>query len=421
MSSTSTVWVDLTHMLQWEGRFTGVERVEYQIATHYAKEGGRFFAYNQVHRAYYEMPVETLDIFKDGFGGMRTESAVIGNRTPLQRMLPYAKKLLPTSARKAVKARLLKENSSASATRLLPQQPFQKGDTVLIGATFSDIAFLEHLTELRGRVGFKLAHIVHDIVPIVCPQVVHDWDTQHFLTYYGLLVQHADLLLCVSKSSERDIIAFARSQKVPTLKTAVIRLGDDFHHVTHPTRPKGVKKGEEYIICVGTFEVRKNHTLLYYAYKQGLREGKKLPNLVIVGRDGWQTENIRRILATDPEVQGKIKVLNKVDASAEMTWLFQNSLFAIQPSFYEGWGIPIAEAVYYGKVCLSSDTSSMTEIAGDLNDYFSPFNSQQCLEKIVQYSSNRKLLAAKEQKLQKQYKPTTWDDTFAMVRDAVNT
>lgn len=405
-------------MLQWEGRFTGIERVEYQIAAHYARAGAKFFAYNQAHRAYYEMPADTLQKFKDGFGGKQPSGAIAGERSVVQRALPLAKRIIPERARKAVKARL-QQGSSAAAEKLLVQHPFQKGDVVLIGATFSDIAFVEHLIELRARAGIKLAHIVHDIVPIVQPQVVHDWDTAHFKNYYGLLVRHADLLLAISESTKRDIQNFCKKLKVSAPPIALIRESDEVHKVAKATRPAAVKADEKFMLTVSTIEVRKNHTLLYYAYKQGLREGRNLPNLIIVGRIGWETENIRRILATDPEVQGRIKVLTNIDTSSEMTWLFQNCLFTLQPAFYEGWGLTLAESAYYGKLCLSSDASSLPEIAGDLMDYYSPFDSRACLEKICYYIDNPKALAAKEKRIQKEYKTTSWDDTFGMVQKAI--
>ncbi|PLS81050.1 glycosyltransferase family 1 protein, partial [Candidatus Saccharibacteria bacterium] len=119
-------------------------------------------------------------------------------------------------------------------------------------------------------------------------------------------------------------------------------------------RPAAIREGEEFIICVGTQEVRKNHALLYYAYKLGLQKQMRLPRLIIVGREGWLTDDIRRMITTDPYVGSLITPMKDV-GDEELTWLYQNALFAVFPSFYEGWGLPIAEAVHHGKLVLSSN------------------------------------------------------------------
>jgi glycosyltransferase involved in cell wall biosynthesis len=85
---------------------------------------------------------------------------------------------------------------------------------------------------------------------------------------------------------------------------------------------------------------------------------------------------------------------------------------------YEGWGLPIAESLAYGKLCIASHTSSMTEIAGGLIDYFSPFNSEECLDKIIYYSDIKNLRPV-EENITKKYSSTSWMMTFEQVIDAI--
>ena len=74
----------------------------------------------------------------------------------------------------------------------------------------------------------------------------------------------------------------------------------------------------------------------------------------------------------------------------------------------------MAESIRYGKVCLSSNTSSLPEIAGDLIEYFNPFSTDECLKLIVKLMDINVLKMATK-KLSK-YKITSWDNTFQSVK-----
>ncbi len=82
--------------------------------------------------------------------------------------------------------------------------------------------------------------------------------------------------------------------------------------------------------------------------------------------------------------------------------------------------MPVAESLYYGKFCLASNSSSIPEIAGELLDYFSPDDPRALLAGIVKYASNPRLLKDKEAEIKKNYRPTSWDDTFKQVKRLVD-
>jgi glycosyltransferase involved in cell wall biosynthesis len=213
------------------------------------------------------------------------------------------------------------------------------------------------------------------------------------------------------------MVKFCKEMLITPPPIEVIRLGDDFAQV-EPIKPgiKSLKPGN-FILCCGTVEVRKNHQLLYTAYKEGFRRGLKLPKLVIVGGKGWYTSDVVYQFTHDPAFRDMVYIGGRSDQ--ELEWLYQNSLFSIYPSVYEGWGLPIAESLAHGKLCLSSDTASMPEIAGDLIEYFSPYDPVGCLE-LVQKYMNKDVLQKKEKQITENYKPVSWDHTFDQVQKFVN-
>jgi glycosyltransferase involved in cell wall biosynthesis len=164
-------------------------------------------------------------------------------------------------------------------------------------------------------------------------------------------------------------------------------------------------------------EIRKNHTLLYYAAQLARERGVDLPPIVLVGKMGWLAGDIQHIMQHDTYAKEKILVLGGVP-DTQLEWLYRNCGFTIYPSFYEGWGLPIAESLCYGKPCLSSNTSSMPEVGGNLVDYFSPYDPAGCLDQIVRYL-DKGVLRQKAQAIQTSYRLRTWDDAFADVQQFI--
>jgi glycosyltransferase involved in cell wall biosynthesis len=189
-------------------------------------------------------------------------------------------------------------------------------------------------------------------------------------------------------------------------KIEVFTLGDDITRAPKAVKPAGVP--DVYILSVGTIEGRKNHQLLYYALKGLIKEHSSTPPIVIAGRRGWLSADFQYMAENDPDIQEKIIIMEKITDS-ELRWLYENCLFTIFPSFYEGWGLPIAESLGYGKVTLASDTSSMLEVGDKFADYFSPFSPDQLSDLLLKYQ-DLAVRQKREESIKKGYKTRTWDD-----------
>jgi glycosyltransferase involved in cell wall biosynthesis len=132
--------------------------------------------------------------------------------------------------------------------------------------------------------------------------------------------------------------------------------------------------------------------------------------LVLVGGRGWFTGDIIYAFEHDPEVKDQVQILSGL-SDGQLAWLYQNCRFTIYPSVYEGWGLPIAESLAYGKLCLPSSSASMTEIAGDLLEYYLPHDAAACLDLITKYL-DPETLRAKEASLATHFHSTNWRQTY---------
>ena len=437
-----TTWVDLTDLLSWRGHFTGIQRVTYSIAKEYSVDSMTcFFYYDERQKLFrkidfllleakFSVPIpapQNLDTSNSKKQQLKllihkyVPDTVLRN-IPLaieQRGIALVKKGLQLS-------QLINRPINESTIELPTYQEgfdticFKAEDTVcILGAGWHKDGMIAALTTQKVETNFKLIHIIYDLIPIYFPQLFGPGLYEHYTRYLFDAIAISDRLIAISESTKRDTQQFCQETGLDEPLIDVIRLGEDFEITQTAERPNGLETLQKYVLCVGTIEIRKNHQLLYQTYRQAHLEGTKdLPKIVIVGRSGWLVQDLLYLIKNDPVVKADFIFLDSV-SDAELKWLYQNCLFTIYPSVYEGWGLPIAESLSYGKLCLASNTSSMTEIAGNLIDYFSPYDPIECLKLIEKYSTDQKLLNLKEQTIRQDYEQTSWRSTFLQFRNFV--
>ena len=137
--------------------------------------------------------------------------------------------------------------------------------------------------------------------------------------------------------------------------------------------PHGLSAGG-YVLTIGTIEPRKNHERLIHAFELAIADGG-LPNgtqLAIAGRVGWRAQPILLRVASSPMAQ-RIKLLGYV-SDLDLASLITRAAAVAYPSLYEGFGLPVVEAMALGAPTVTSNLSSMPEVAGDAGFLVDPFD-----------------------------------------------
>lgn len=427
-SQTRTIWIDITDLSHWSGSLTGIQRTTFHIGQEFAElPNVQFFA---VTTDLDFIPAEFPKL--DSFGPRIKQTQKWGTedlkkaadlsrkvaRALCERILPQKVSQLSTRVFKGVRE-LARDGKfvlsrSNKATREY-EHPFADGDVVIIlGASWSWKGMMQAIYSIRRSMDIKLVFTLYDLIPVHFPHFFGPGFGQFFTNYLSDTLYRSDVALSISESTTRDAKKFQMEMGIPEIPIVQFRLGDNPHDDDEPVTPYGALAGQEYILAVGTVEIRKNYMALYNAWALAFERGIALPKLVIVGRPGWLVTDLIYQLFVDPRIGKSIEILEDVDDST-LAWLYQNSLFTVYPSWYEGWGLPIAESVRYGKMCITSTTSSMPEIAGDLLDYCEPSNPEAFLNRIVYYAENRAELKKREAAIVKKYKPVTWSESFDQV------
>lgn len=212
---------------------------------------------------------------------------------------------------------------------------------------------------------------VHDLIFERLPEH-HKFFNRHYLkAAMPLYCRRADAIIAISEHTKADLIAL---YDVPAAKVTVIPEAAAPHF--QPQTPQRVAEVRgryglpaRYAVTVGTIEPRKNLSLLLDSCAP-LFEAGSLDGLVIVGSKGWLTEGFFAKLST--YAQRDHVILPGYVADDDLPAVYAGAAVTVQPSLYEGFGLPLLEAMACGSPVCASGTTSLPEVGGDAARYFDP-------------------------------------------------
>jgi glycosyltransferase involved in cell wall biosynthesis len=202
---------------------------------------------------------------------------------------------------------------------------------------------------------------------------------------------YANAILAISEHSRSHFLS--TFPHYPAEKVHVIYPASRYTRhetINKPNRLSGRVQKDQFWLCVGTLEPRKNHLGLLRAYaRHKARSGKVLP-LVHAGGPGWLMDDFKdqiRKLKLDDDVI----LLGYVD-NTTLQWLYQNCFAFIYPSFFEGFGMPVLEAMSQGAAVIASNITSIPEIVGNAGILVSPVLDEQLANAMDELAEDEKRL-----------------------------
>ena len=265
---------------------------------------------------------------------------------------------------------------------------------------------LTYLRAQRGRQRFRVAIMVHDLIPAVAPQ----YSTIDLSPYFEELLAVCDVALVNSDATAHDLHRFAGDRKVQVPPTVKVPLGSALADLD-ARRPAEIPDSIEssgFVLTVGTVTIRKNHHLLLDVWLHLLADlgPDRTPGLVIAGTRGSVSAETLSRLDRDPLLRSVVHHIE--DASdAEIAWLYRRCKFTLYPSLYEGWGLPVTESHDFGKVCIASDRTSLPEAGGGLAIHLDPLDRAGWRESIMSLWLDAALRRDLEQRIARLHKRVT--------------
>lgn len=262
-------------------------------------------------------------------------------------------------------------------------------------------------------VGAYYINLFYDLTPILIPHSFGPGLGESYKKWLDRTLAECSLGIAISNNTICDLNNYVtknRAQRQPGYFT--IRLADKIEPIPNQANlPSGLVENQ-FILCVGSVEFRKNHITLLNAYRTLLSQGYTPPKLVIVGHEGWMNLGIRHQIDNDPLLTGNVVMLSST-TDEELSALYSSCMFTVYASIYEGWGLPIAESLCYGKPCIAADNSSLVEISPDYVVTAKTMDPYDWATKIELLSSDNSYREALSSKIVENYRQTSWKDTAA--------
>ena len=253
---------------------------------------------------------------------------------------------------------------------------------------------------------------IYDLTFIKYPQYI-DSVVKTYTEKVRRCLQWTDLVLTISESSKQDIIEYLQ---VAPEKIYVTPLASRYHpdYLSEEQTGKLAKQVKydfsiPYILFVSTIEPRKNINTIITAFNLLKQKYKIKQQLILIGRKGWNYESIFTAIETSPWKQ-EIHHLDYL--SDELVALFYSKADVfVYPSHYEGFGLPVLEAMTLGAPVITAKTSSLPEVTGNAAILIEPQDSVQLAESILEIISNSQLRQELINKGKERAKLFSWERT----------
>lgn len=252
---------------------------------------------------------------------------------------------------------------------------------------------------------------VMDVSYLRFPDLFAKKDLYQLVAWTGYSARHAKKIFTISESSKNDILKAYKKRPEDVIVTYPgIKQEGSLRMPDKKEIQEKFELSQEYILFVGTLQPRKNIERLIEAFSEVLKNKKyEHYQLVIVGKKGWLYEQILEA----PKKFGishAVKFLEFV-SDTDLPALYTHAKLFILPSLYEGFGLPVVEAMKYGVPVITSEVSSLPEAGGDAAVYVDPENSESIVKAMEKVLGDSKLRADMIKKGYEHIKAFNWEKT----------
>lgn len=389
-SEPGSIYLDLLDVIEYFGsgrRPTGIQRVQLELVKACLDEGEagphRLCFFVRERLAFIELPWTLLEALYDA-------TRVEGDTT---------------SAIQDAHGKIRFYANNAPALR------FPKAANLLsLGPVWTIKDYFDVVRRHKADSEISYGTIVYDLIPLKCSMYCDDGTVGSYQLWLTEALNNCDFFVSISKNTKKDLLAASEFLQIPlaSSQVTVMPLDADFTGQVH-TNPASVLArlgiNKEFALLVGTLEPRKNHQTAFEAWDiLAKSSSEELPLLVCAGKWGWKTDEIVEALN---KTKGRVLVVSDL-SDDELGVLYRNTMFTLLPSFYEGWGLPITEALCHGSPVLAAKNSSLPEAGGNSAIYFDAADPEDLAAKVRGLITNPDRLRQLRQTIASEYHPRTW-------------
>jgi len=288
-------------------------------------------------------------------------------------------------------------------------------NAVYVQASPHHLINLPKVQRILARERARFLCMVHDLIPIEFPEYARPGGAALHQRRIETIGATVDAVIVNSAATGRSLQPWLdRGGRRPSVDVALLG--------TEPL-PTGdsvpSSDARPFFVCLGTIEPRKNHLLLLHLWRHFTETlpSEAIPRLVVVGRRGWENEQVLDMLERCPGLQGHVEELSGC-SDARLAGLLRAARALLMPSFAEGYGMPVAEALSVGTPVICSDIPALREVGLDAPDYLDPLDGPGWHSAVMDHTGQGPQHRAQLARLTR-WRAPTWDEHIAVVVEAI--
>jgi glycosyltransferase involved in cell wall biosynthesis len=297
-----------------------------------------------------------------------------------------------------------------------PAPAMREGDTIFVPAIFWRPGPLADLARKRRAHALRVGVYIHDIMPIRRPELVSNQNgASDFRRFVDAMVDCADWMCVSSRFVGEDLKAYIGESGTRDIPVHHVPLCTDLKDRVAPDASARLRAlnlpTDGYVLYVSTLNPRKNHTGIYWLWRRLVAEmGDAAPPLVLAGQRGWNDRDVFDLMSRDRGMWGRHIHFVDGPSDAELVHLYRECAFTVFPSYHEGWGLPITEALSFGKPCIAGDNTSLREAGQGLAIHVDDLDGTGWLAAIKRLALDHQYRHECSAQIAKRYEPRTWRD-----------
>ena len=261
--------------------------------------------------------------------------------------------------------------------------------------------------QMLNKHSLKPVFFIHDLIPITYPEYCSPGEDIRLKDKLDYILKYGQGIITNSQATLDEVNNYAKTK----LPATAAKLATEIKEAEDLPRPIN----KPYFVMLSTIEPRKNHLLILQIFRKlAEQDPESCPHLFIIGKRGWEAEQVFDLLDRSTTIK---KVVTEVKncQDAELINYIKHSQALLFPSFAEGYGLPLIEALALNTPVIASNLPVFYEIAADIPEYIDPLDAAAWQDKILEYakpeSSQRALQKAKIPR----FTAPSWQEHFKIV------
>jgi glycosyltransferase involved in cell wall biosynthesis len=279
------------------------------------------------------------------------------------------------------------------------------------------------MRRIRRSFGARCVCFLHDLIPIEYPEYVQPNRQRRHELATQTITRLFDAVIVNSKATEDGfreylLTEFEQPARVPEIHVALPGVRA-FPARADALRTAAGSAAAPYFVVLGTIEPKKNHLMLLNLWTRLAAATPNPPRLIVIGARGWENEQVVDMLDRSRRLHGLVEERNHMDDAAIGAVLGQARAL-LMPSFTEGFGLPVAEALASGVPVICSDIPAFREVGREVPEYLDPLDLFGWRAAVIEYSRADSERRNAQLERMARWQAPRWSDHFEIVENALD-